>query len=247
MRRFGDLALLAIMVLMADIAGATPPNIITKAEYTDPTTRYDHGILGDAIEWGGLRLTVDLCPGCANSQIREFSLQLPDNRVFEDIAPRLVELSDETGPVVMVVETDLALGARLALYDDTGLISATPFIGRTHRWLAPIGAADLDGDGQVEYAYIDRPHLARTLRIWRMQDGALTPVADLPGFTNHRIGDDYISGGIRNCSGGPEMIVADSKWRNVVAIRFDGDDFSARVLEPYSGRHTFKRALACKP
>ena len=38
--------------------------------------------------------------------------------------------------------------------------------------LAPLGAADLDGDGKIELAYIDRPHLAKILRIWRFDDGA---------------------------------------------------------------------------
>ena len=43
-------------------------------------------------------------------------------------------------------------GARLAIYDETGLVSATPYIGRSNRWLAPLGAGDLDGDGNIELA-----------------------------------------------------------------------------------------------
>jgi hypothetical protein len=55
----------------------------------------------------------------------------------------------------------------LTPWPDVRLLAATPHIGSANRWLAPIGAADLDGDGRVEIAYVDRPHLARTLRIWR--------------------------------------------------------------------------------
>ncbi|MEE9388026.1 MAG: VCBS repeat-containing protein [Paracoccaceae bacterium] len=236
----------ATLVALAAPAFATPPNIITGADYEDPTTRYDHGILGDAIEWGSLRLSVDMCQGCETSQLRDFIIRLPENRVFEDIAPRLVPLDDAAGPAVMVVETDLKLGARLALYDESGLIAATPFIGRTHRWLAPIGAADLDGDGQIEYAYVDRPHLARTIRIWRLQNGALVNVIDLPGFTNHHIGEDNIAGGIRDCGAGPEMIVVDANWQNIIAISHSHPGYSAQILGAHKNRRSFARALNCQ-
>ncbi len=241
---------LAIWVLalagLAQTVWATPPNITTRATYEEPTARYDHGILGDAIEWGALRMTVDMCPGCEVRQVRDFVLRLTKNRVFEDIAPRLVRQDDAAGPAVMVVETDLDLGARLALYDEGGLIAATPFIGRTHRWLAPIGAADLDGDGRIEYAYVDRPHLAKTIRVWRINGGKLKLVDELPGFTNHRIGEDNIAGGIRVCENGPEMIVADSRWKSIVAVRLRGSGFSTTNLGPHINRGSFARALACK-
>ncbi len=234
-------ALLAAPVL------AQSPAVITKAEYAEPTARYDHGILGDALEWGALILRVDMCKGCDVRDMRRVTLRLPQSRVFEDIAPRLVALSGRDGPVAMVVETDLKRGARLALYDEGGLIAATPFIGRTHRWLAPIGAADLDGDGQVEFAYVDRPHLAKTIRIWRYVEGSkdLLLVAELPGFTNHRIGWDHIPGGIRDCGAGPEMVVADADMQSIYAVSFRGGAFSASRTGPNKGRVSFERALAC--
>ncbi len=225
---------------------ATPPNVVVKAEYAEPTTRYDHGILGDAIEWGALKLTVDTCFGCENSALRELTIRLPENRVFEDIAPRIVTVVNEGGTEVLVVETDLNKGARLALYDESGVITATPFIGRTHRWLAPIGAADLDGDGSIELAYVDRPHLARLIRVWRFNDGKLELAGELQGYTNHRIGEDTIAGGIRNCGNGPEMIVADAAWQNVVAVTFTAGKFKTNTLAPHKGRKTFAAALNCK-
>ena len=166
MRAHAFTALLAAPLVPPSLTLAAPPNVIIKAEYQAPTTRYDHGILGDAIEWGALRLTVDQCFGCAAKSIREFVIRLPESRVFEDTAPRLADLDGDASPEVMAVETDINQGARLAIYDESGLIAATPFIGQTHRWLAPIGAADLDGDGLIEIAYVDRPHLARLIRVW---------------------------------------------------------------------------------
>ncbi len=243
------LAIAAALVLAAAQAMATPSNIIEKAEYAEPTTRYDHGILGDAIEWGALKLTVDTCTGCAGGpHIRTFTVRLPENRVFEDTAPRLIDLPDQASPAVMVVETDLSLGARLALYDESGLVAATPFIGRTHRWLAPIGGGDLDGDGYSELAYVDRPHLAKTIRVWRYTDyrQPLQLVAELPGFTNHRIGEAEISGGLRDCGQGPEMIVADANWQDVYAVTLRGGTLTPKKLGPFKGKRSFSRAMACK-
>ena len=241
-------AVLAAQLLPAAPARAGASGVIAAAEYAEPTTRYDHGILGDAVEWGALVLTLEPCPGCeGGAQRRRITLRLPETRVFEDIAPRLVTLPGSAGPAVMVVETDLRRGARLALYGDGGLIASTPFIGRPHRWLAPLGAADLDGDGNLEIAYVDRPHLAKTIRIWRFrQDGGLAPVADLPGFTNHRIGWNFIPGGIRDCGGGPEMIVADADWQGVHAVSFRHGRFRSRRLGPYEGPPSLDHAMACR-
>lgn len=218
---------------------ATPASAegVTSARYTDPTPRYDHGILGDAVEWGALEMTTD--------QGRRLSVTLPETRVFEDTAPRLADIDGDGRTEVIVVETDIARGARLAIYGPQGLIAATPHIGRTHRWLAPIGAADLDGDGFTEIAYIDRPHLAKTLRIWRFRNGALSHVADLSGYTNHRIGEDNIAGGIRSCAGPPEMIVADARWQQIHAVTFTGGTFRVRSLGPHEDRASFDDAMAC--
>ena len=233
--------------IVAGAAGATPPNVILEATYADPTDRYDHGILGDKIEWGTLRMVVDQCFGCEGSMKKTFVLRLPENRVFEDVAPRLFDVDGDETPEVITVESDLARGARLAIYHEGGLMAATPFIGQRNRWLSPVGvgAADLDGDGAVELAYVDRPHLAKTLRIFRYRAGQLQHLADLPGVTNHHIGERDIAGGIRDCGQGPEMIVATADWTRVLAVRFDGIGFQTRDVGPHEGRASFNKALAC--
>ena len=106
-------------------------------------------------------------------------------------------------------ETDLALGASLAVYGPSRQArTPTPFIGQPNRWLAPAGIADFDGDGRVEIAYVDRPHLLGELVFVRLEGDRLVETARLPGLTNHRIGDDFISGGVRDCGQGPELILA---------------------------------------
>lgn len=210
---------------------------ITAAHYGEETTRYAHGVLGDAIEYGRLEMT--LADGT------RLAITLPQDRVFEDLAPRLVDMDGNGSREVITVESSQTGGARLAIYDEKGLHSATPHIGQRNRWLAPIGAADLDGDGHVEVAYIDRPHLAKTLRVWRFEKGKLTEVASKTGLTNHRIGEDFISGGLRDCGEGPEMITVDAQWHTVIATRLKANALHATKLAPFTGQSSLKAALNC--
>ncbi len=211
---------------------------VTSATYEDPTTRYAHGILGDAIEHGTLALRL--------TDGRRIRIVLPGSRVFEDTEPRLADLDGDGQNEVIVVESDVRWGARLAVYGARGLIAANDYIGRPHRWLAPAGASDLDGDGFVEIAYVDRPHLAKTLMIWRFRNEQLEFVAALDGVTNHRIGERDIAGGIRTCDGKSEVIVADADWQSVLAVRLEGRNLSTRRIGPHEGRSSFAKALKCR-
>jgi hypothetical protein len=212
------------------------------AWFEDPTTRYPHGVLGDAVEAG--TLAVQLASDCAILRAT-----LPDTEVYEDIAPRLSDLDGDGRAEVIVVQSHRRVGARLAIYSATDrlrLLAATPNIGRPNRWLAPIGAADFDGDGAIEVAYIDRPHLARTLRVWRYENGALTEIAAASGLTNHRIGELFISGGVRDCGTGPEMLTANADWTRIIATRLTREDLLvARDLGPFT-REAIDAALICR-
>lgn len=222
--------------LAAPVAGLAQ-DIIVSASYTTPTTRYAHGVLGDAVEWGALRIRL--------SDGRHRSFTLPDSLVYEDTAPRLADLDADGAPEVIVVEASQSLGARLAVYGPEGRITATPHIGQRNRWLAPVGAADLDGDGHVEIAYIDRPHLAKTLRIWRYREGALSQVTSQPGHTNHRIGWDFIAGGLRDCGTGPEIVTASGDWTRILSSRLKDDRLNTRDLGPYQDPASLGAALIC--
>ena len=208
---------------------------IVSASYAEPTPRYQHGVFGETEEWGALAF------GLSDDQ--RMILRLPETRVFEDIAPRLADVDGDGAPEMIVVETDLSLGARLAIYDEAGFVAATSFIGQTHRWLAPIGVADLDGDGLIEIAYIDRPHLTRLLRVWRFQDGTLVEVAQVEGLTNHRLGDPANGGGLRDCGAGPEMITANARWSRLVASRLVGGRIESRFV---AEGVDFAAALDCR-
>lgn len=225
---------LASLALAAPVAAE-----IATARYAAPTTRYAHGVLGDAVEYGALVLRLE--------DGRSLRADLPQRLVFEDLAPRLADLDGDGDAEVIVVESDAARGARLAIWDETGRIAATPHIGTRNRWLAPVGAADLDGDGAVELAFVDRPHLAKVLRIVRFRRGSdrLEPVAVLEGISNHRIGWDVIPGGLRDCGTGPEMVLASGDWTRIVAVTLEAGVLRARPLGPDPSPARLDGALAC--
>lgn len=248
-RRAGRVACLALagLALAAPVAVAETWRIL-RAQYADPTTRYAHAVLGDDVEYSRLVIEVETAPAGSKAVLRSglSTVDLPLSRVFEDIAPRLWDVTGDGLPEVVVVETDMALGAQLAVYDASGdKIAATPHIGQPHRWLAPIGAADLNGDGQIEIAYIDRPHLAKTLRIWRFHRGRLEEVATAKGLTNHRIGEGIITSGLRDCGQGVEIITVDADWRRVIASRLREGVIESRDLGHYDPRQGLDPALTC--
>ncbi|MEL6965648.1 MAG: VCBS repeat-containing protein, partial [Pseudomonadota bacterium] len=172
-------------------------------------------------------------------------------RVFEDIGPRLADLNLDGVHEVITVAAHQSFGARLEVYgypglgQDFQLISHTPYIGTPYRWLAPIGVADFNNDGRPDIAYVETPHLGKTLKIVTPKGGDLVEIASSYGFSNHRIGEAFISGGVKDCGHGPEMVLADDTWRYVVAVRLEGTEIVSRNIGALTTIESLETALAC--
>jgi len=108
-----------------------------------------------------------------------------------------------------------------------------------------VAKAEVDGDGAVGIAYVDRQHLAKTLRIWRYTSDRFDEIATFRGVTNHKIGEDFISGGLRDCGQGPEMILATADWSDLVALRFDANRMQSDTLGLAATPAGFQQALSC--
>lgn len=215
-----------------------------SAFYFAPTDVYGHGVLGDAIEPSAIQITAPWIFGCVQ-------LYAPEGTVFEDLEPRLADLNGDGLPEIITINSSFDQGARVAAFGWTKegraleLIAATPYIGTSFRWLAIIGIDDFNGDGAMDIAYIDRPHLAKTLRVWSYRGKKLREIATLRGLTNHRIGEAFISGGVRDCGNGPEMITADARWGSIMSTTLDGRTLSTRAIKSFTGPSSFGPVMAC--
>lgn len=220
------------------------PKGIFEAWFDKATQRYKHGILGDAIEPSSLGVYSDQDRISCGSH-----LDLDPLYVFEDITPRIADVTGDGKNEVVVIRSHVDKGAQLAVYamrsQKLTLIASTPYIGKRHRWLAPIGIADFNGDGDMDIAYIDRPHLAKILRIVSYRDGKLVETATTANLTNHKIGWNFIAGGVRTCGQGPEMITADGDWQHIIATRMVGDKLVSKKIGTYKGPKSLTAALSC--
>lgn len=207
---------------LPDAEVARGNNGILSAWYAAPTRRYDHGVLGDAIEASAL-VVVDRTK-------KRHRLDLGLDSVFEDRKPRLGDLDGDGTDEIVTVRSYLDRGAALAVVKLTGhgteIKGETPPIGRSHRWLNPAGIADFDGDGRAEVAIVVTPHIGGTLQFWEFQSGRMKLDLQLRGFSNHSIGSRV-----------QEMsAVADFNGDGVVDLALPSDDQrSIRIISLAGG------------
>jgi len=175
---------LVTLFSLSGCGSATVADPLADAHYANPVERYGHFALGKPHEYASLIATT--------RNGHTLTMQLPDDEVFEDLVPRLVNLTSTEPQAILAIVSQRDSGARLVLIEPSGAslaISAqSPAIGMPNRWLNPVAVADLDGDGRAEIAAVITPHIGGTLKIYRKNGKRLIEVASLGGFSNHEYG-----------------------------------------------------------
>ncbi len=159
------------------------------AWFSEPTDRYRHTPFGNPMH--PAMLTV------STAERRVLRLSLPKGSVFEDRAPRIVDIDGDGKDEIAVVRAYERTGAALAIVAQRGseleIIAETPPIGTAHRWLNPAGFADFDGDGKPDIALVETPHIRGELQFWTMRGSRLEQIASTDDVSNHVYGSLHLN------------------------------------------------------
>ncbi|MBO6956514.1 MAG: hypothetical protein JJ849_13515, partial [Rhizobiales bacterium] len=207
---------------------------VQAAWYTRPTGRYAHAILGDGIEAGAFRVRL------ANGTQNEFIL--PDSLVFEDRTPRLADLDGDGRTEIITIRASTRQGGSIAIYGVRGEqiveLGATPFIGRSNRWLNIAGIADFLGRGDLQVAFVETPHIGGTLKLATFDPNGMRVVARQSGFSNHEIRarEQRLSAVADfDGDGAMDLLVPDARRQQLLAMSFAPQLTRLTTLDPAGG------------
>ncbi len=198
------------------VAESVGKTIIQKAWYSQPTARYQHGILGDAIEGGSLVIVTD-------DGLR-IEYELPKTEVFEDITPRLADLDGDGSIEIITIVSGISEGASQAIFQLNGnkleRQAQNQYIGRAFRWLDITGIKRYSDTGNLDIAIVVTPHIGGRLDLLRFDGLQLSPIASRQGFSNHVIGlrEQRLSANYRSGNGEQMNLVLPSANREELKI-----------------------------
>jgi FG-GAP-like repeat len=234
---------------LAGSSAAPGHSDIAWAWFASPTARYPHASMGSPIHAGSLH--------ALSREGKLLSLELPKQRVWEDLQPRLVDLDGDGRDEIVVIEADSERGAALVAY---GLPLAgtqlqerarSAWLGLPFRWLNPIGFADFDGDGKLDIASITTPHIGGVLTLYHYKPPRIEPYAKVPDVSNHQMGDPNLQmHAVTGLPGQrPTVIVPDMTRRALHALRWEVIDGKAQWKEladvkPLPGRVNYLMPLS---
>jgi len=151
---------------------------------TDPTGRYDHGVLGDDIEAGSITL-VETQP--VPKVVQKIIIDPPS--VIEGIAPMWVDFTGDGMREIIVTRSDVNQGAQTVVFnEDGGEVAAGPSIGLGYRWRNQLAVAPFGPHGELEFVDVLTPHISGVVEFYRLLGNRLEILAQQPGFTSHVIG-----------------------------------------------------------
>lgn len=204
----------------------------TAAWLIDPVKRYDHGILGDAVEAGGFQVQFDG---------KLFEYKLDDDAVFEDRRVRLADLTGNGTPEAIVVKTYLKKGSAIAVYklSDKGIepLAESEPVGRSHRWLNPLGVIANPGETPVIAAVV-MPHLSGSVQTYELSGKTLKRVDKLDGYTNHIIHTSNLDlGRIVDADGDgrDDIVLPDLPLKHLAVINVKNGKLKLKIKLPAGG------------
>lgn len=156
-----------------------------------PTDRYDHAVLGDALEASG----VEIVRGDGSGSV-VVTVEAPD--VIEAVSPMLADVDGDGALDIVVTQSNDDSGARIVAYSlDGETIATSEPIGTGNRWLNLLAVAPTGPGGIVEVIAVRTPHIGGIVEFFRYDGaGRLERVATADGYSTHVIGSRNLDLGI---------------------------------------------------
>ncbi len=193
--------------------------------YNQPTTRYDHAVLGDGLEAGGAVL-VETASGL------QVVLQIDFEPVAEGIAPLWVDLDDDGRREIVVTLSDAERGAQIAVFTDDGLVLARGrALGQGYRWRHQVAIARFASDEVAEIAVVRTPHISGIVEFYRRRDAVLDIATQLDGYSSHLLGSrnlDMALAGDFDGDGDQELLLPMQDFARLGAV--ERTSFGARMV-----------------
>lgn len=151
------------------------------------TDRYRHFVLGGRFEASSISVQ--------DRNGRQFTLELPNDAVFEDRIVRMADLDGDGRTELAVVISRKRVGSALALLGlrDRSLrvLAETSPNGLENRWLNPSGIGRFLGGGERQIAIVRRPHLDAILELHAFDGFRAHLKASVAGYSTHRDGSRH--------------------------------------------------------
>ncbi len=200
------------------------------AVYVEPTDRYAHGVLGDALEAASL-LVVNIAD--LSEVVR---ITLPQEEVFEGLMPMWADIDGDGQSELVTTISSATTGSQIRAYRLDGTVAAEGDpVGRGGRWRHQIAFGPFGPNGEDELVVVRTPHVGGVIEYYRYQDGALVIVAELPGYTSHVLYTRNLAmavAGDFNGDGRLELAIPDQEREIIAGIcrTTDGETQSAEVV-----------------
>lgn len=212
---------------------------------TRPTDRYEHAVLGDALEADSITV---LRPSPEGARMLS-SFPAASGGVFEGVAPMWFERNGET--LLAVTESVAGLGARVSVYRPDGeLAGAGPFIGEGMRWRHLTSAAPFGPGGETELSATLTPHMDSAAQFYEVGEAGLEITAEVPGYTSHRIYSrnlDAALAGDLDADGETELLLPTPSYTALGGLARTPDGAEAEWRLPLGGELSTNLASATGP
>jgi len=153
---------------------------------SDPTDKYQHGILGDDLEATSVTM-VQLSDQPA--VIGKFSV--PVDWVIESILPIWSDWDGDGEREIVLTLSNSTSGSKLVLYDENGnvLAESSP-IGKGFRWRHALDIASFGENGKRLLVDVQTPHIGGIVGFysWDKEKKVLETEVTLQGYSTHDIG-----------------------------------------------------------